>query len=65
MKIAKIECYDKKEFIETPTGVKVSRSALMCLPEQVEMPGGKVILFFFLFSCFSHSSLSLSSFRVL
>lgn len=34
--------FNSDEFIQTPTGVKVSRSALMCSPQNLEMPGGKV-----------------------
>lgn len=48
MEIINITNYESKDFIQTPTGVKVSRSALMCSPEQVGMPGGKVIQFIFI-----------------
>mmetsp|Transcript_19813 Transcript_19813/g.28492 ORF Transcript_19813/g.28492 Transcript_19813/m.28492 type:complete len:183 (-) Transcript_19813:120-668(-) len=36
--------FDPDTFILTPTGVKVSRNALMCTPQNVEMPGGKSII---------------------
>lgn len=36
--------YDPKEFITTPSGVKVSRKATIASPENVEMPGGKSII---------------------
>jgi hypothetical protein len=35
--------YDPAEYIQTAAGLRVSRKALICSAQNVEMPGGKVI----------------------
>lgn len=37
------EPYDSDAYIQTTAGVKVSRDAVLCGAQFVEMPGGKVL----------------------